>query len=101
MGTVRIEVLPSLAESLGIERISEEVISDAEIEGNRTVRDLLNRLSARYPHFGRIVFEIHAQRLTGKVMIFLNGRDLDLVDGLETRLSDGDTINFVPHIEGG
>lgn len=101
MDTVRIEVLPSLAESLGIERISEEVISDEKIEGSMTITDLLNRLSARYPRFGRIVFDIHAQRLTGKVMIFINGRDLELLDGLGTGLSNGDTLNFVPHIEGG
>ncbi len=34
-------------------------------------------------------------------MIFLNGRALELVDGLETKLSNADTLTFVPHIEGG
>ena len=101
MGTVRIEVLPSLAESLGIEKNSVEVILDPVSEGNKTVKDLLNRMGARYPRFGEIVFDIHAQRLTGKVMIFLNGRDLELVDGLGTKLSNGDILSFVPYIEGG
>ena len=101
MGKVRLEVLPSLAETLGIEGTSEEVISDQEIEDEKSVRDLLNRLGARYQRFGQIVFDINAQKLTGRVVIFFNGRALELVNGLETKLSDGDTLTFVPLIEGG
>ena len=101
MGKVHLEILPSLAETLGIERTSEEVISDQEIEGYKSVKDLLNRLGARYQRFGQIVFDINAQKLTGRVVIFLNGRALELVNGLESKLSDGDTLTFVPLIEGG
>ncbi|MFC1958561.1 MoaD/ThiS family protein [Chloroflexota bacterium] len=101
MGKVRLEVLPSLAETLGIEGTSEEAIPDQEIEGENSVRDLLNQLGARYQRFGQIVFDINTQKLTGRVVIFFNGRDLELVNGLETKLSDGDTLAFVPLIEGG
>ena len=96
-----LEVLPSLAETLGIEGASEEVISEREDEGDRSVRGLLNRLGARYQRFGQLVFDINAQKLTGNVVIFFNGRALELVNGLETKLSDGDTLTFVPLIEGG
>ena len=101
MGKVRLEVIPSLAESLGIEGTSEEVISEQEIEGDKSVRALLNRLCARYQRFGQIVFDINTQELTGRVVIFFNGRDLDLVNGLDSKLSDGDTLTFVPLIVGG
>ncbi len=98
---VRLEVLPSLAESLGMEATGEEIISDQETGGERSVRGLLNRLGARHERFGRIVFDISAQKLTDKVAIFLNGRTLELVNGLDTKLSNGDTLTFVPLIEGG
>ncbi len=101
MGKIRLEVLPALAETLGINSTSEEVISDQESEGDSSVRELLKRLGARHQRFGRIVFDIDTQKLTGRVIIFFNGRDLELVNGLETRLSDGDTLTFVPLIEGG
>lgn len=101
MGKVRLEVMTSLAETLGIERTSEEVITDQEIGGDKSVRDLLNRLGARHQRFGQIVFDIYAQKLTGRVIIFFNGRALEPVEGLETKLSDGDTLTFVPLIEGG
>lgn len=97
MVKVRLEILPSLAETVSIEETSEEVIS----EEDRSVRVLLNQLGARYRRFGQIVFDVEAQELTGKVVIFFNGRALELVNGLDSELSDGDTLTFVPLIEGG
>jgi molybdopterin converting factor small subunit len=101
MGKVRLHTLPSLAETLGIDPTCEEVVPDQETEGDNSVRDLLNRLCARYQRFGQIVFDIEAQKLTGRVAIFLNDRALELVDGLESKLSDGDTLTFVAPMEGG
>ena len=96
MGKVHIYALPWLAESLGMEGTSEE-----EIEDGISVNDLLNRLCGRYQRFGRIVFDVNAQKLTGRVAIFFNGRVLELADGLESRLGDGDSLTFVTPIEGG
>ena len=101
MAKVCIVLQPSLAEAFGIEVKSEEVISDQKIERGRSVRDLLKRLGTRYYRFNRLVFDIHTQKLTGQVIIFLNGRALEPVNGLETNLYDGDTLTFVPFIEGG
>jgi molybdopterin converting factor small subunit len=101
MGKVCLEFLPSLAETLGIERMSEEVISNQKIEGNKSVKDLLNQLCARYQRFGQVVFDTNTQELTGRVVIFVNGRTLELTNGLEKKLTDADTLTFVPLIEGG
>ncbi len=101
MGKIRLEILPALAETLGIEATSEEVISEQENGGDQLVKDLLNRLVARYQRFGQIVFNTDSQELTGRVVILFNGRALELQNGLETKLSDGDTLTFVPFIEGG
>ena len=101
MGKVYLEILPSLAETLGIEEKSEELISAPGNEGDRSVKVLLNRLAVKYRRFDQIVFDVNAQKLTGKVGIFFNGRALELVNGLETKLNDGDTLAFVPLIEGG
>ena len=101
MAKVSIVFLPSLAETIGIEVASNELISDREIEGDRSVRDILNRLGTKYYRFEKLVFDINAQKLTGRVIIFLNGRALEQVNGLDTILHDGDTLTFVPVIEGG
>ncbi len=101
MAKVRLEILPSLAETLGIDGTSEEVISETGSGDTGSVKELLNQLGTRYQRFGQIVFDITTQKLTGRVVIFFNGRALELVNGLETRLNDGDTLTFVPLIEGG
>ncbi len=101
MSKVRLEILSWLTETLDIEETSSAVSLEQEIEEGKTVRDLINRLATRYQRFGQTVFDINAQKLTGKVSIFFNGRTLELVNGLETKLSDGDTLTFVPLIEGG
>ncbi len=101
MGKVRIEVLPALGETLGIDASSEEDITEGESGVGFSVKDLLDRLCTKYRRFGQIVFEVKAQKLTGQVVIFLNGRNLELIDGLETKLHDGDMVTFIPFIEGG
>ena len=101
MAKVCIVILPSLAETLGMDVTSEEVVSDQDLEGGGSVRNLLNRLGARDYRFGQLVFNMSAQKLTDRVIIFLNGRALEPVNGLETNLHDGDTLTIVPFIEGG
>ncbi len=101
MGKVRLEILSSLTETLGIEGTGEDVSLDHKIEGDKTVRHLLGQLAIKYPRFGQTVFDVKAQKLTGRVNIFFNGRNLELANGLKTNLSDGDTLTFVPFIEGG
>ena len=101
MAKICLVILPSLAESFDIEVTSEEVVSDQKIEEGLSVRELLSRLAARCYRFDRLVFDIRTQKLTGQVLIFLNGRALEPINGLETILHDGDTMTFVPFVEGG
>ena len=101
MAKVRIVILPSLAKTLGAEMTGEEFVSGLENQGGGSVRDLLNRLGTRYFRFNQLVFDVHTQKLTGQVIIFLNGRALDPDNGLETNLHDEDTLTFVPFVEGG
>lgn len=101
MSKVRLEFLAWLADMLGVEGTNEEIILEDKIEGDKTVRDLLSELAVRYPRFGQIVFDMKAQKLTERVSIFLNGRHLELVNGLGTKLNDGDILTLVPPIEGG
>jgi len=100
MGMIRLEAMPSLAETLGVAATSEEVVADKEIARGYSVREVLNRLCRRSPRWD-LVFDLQAQELTGQVIIFLNGRNLELRDGLKTQLQDGDMLTFIPLVEGG
>ncbi len=101
MGKVYLDVLPSLADSLGIGAATEEVIPEQGSDGNYSALDLLMVLCAKYHHFNESVFDVKTQKFTGHVAIFLNGRNLELMDGLATRLNNGDTVTIIPFMEGG
>ena len=101
MSTVQIEVVSSLVETLDTDSRSDSAILEQEIEDGTNVREVLNRLSTRYPRFVEAVFDVRAQKLTERVNIFLNGCNLELVNGLSTNLSDGDSLTFIAPIIGG
>src|SRR4030042_2574037 len=101
MGKVHLDVFPALADALGIGEASEEVIPEERTDDNYSALDLLNGLCTKYPRFNQSVFNVNTQKLTGQVVIFLNGRHLELIDGLATRLTDGDTLILIPFLEGG
>jgi len=101
MSKVRLEILSWPIETLGIEGTIDNVSLDQEIEEDNTVRDLLNQLATKYQPFGQVIFDVKAQKLTDSVSIFFNGSNLELANGLETKLSDGDTLTFAPPIAGG
>lgn len=101
MSKVRLEFLSWIADTLGVEGKNEDVILEASIEVDNTVRDLFNQLAIKYPHFGEVVFEVKVQKLNGGVNIFLNSRLLEIFNGLETKLNDGDILTLVPTIVGG
>jgi len=101
MAKVRVEVLSAFAEVLGIPSASEESIPESDEGHGLSVKDLVERLAARYQYFGDEAFDRNTRELTGTVAIFHNGRALELSSGLETKLKDGDTLTFVPVIAGG
>ena len=101
MSQVHLEFLSWLRDMVDIEGISDGVIIEQKIEEKKTVRHLVNQLAVRYNRFGQVVFDVKSQKLTGRVSIFLNGCHLELLNGLETNLKDGDVLTFVPPIKGG
>ena len=72
-----------------------------EVEAGTTVRDLFDSLAAKSEHFAQYVFDRDRQDLTGRVVVVINDRILELVQGLDTKIQDGDTILLVPAYAGG
>lgn len=101
MSTVRLEILSSLAEALDIKSTGDSTTLEQEIEDGMTVKDILHLLATRYQHFGQVIFDVRAQKLTEGVSIFINGRNLELADGLATKLGNGDVLTFIAPIVGG
>ena len=101
MSKVRLEILSAFAEVLGMPSKIDEAIPEREVDGDNSIKGLLDRLSARYEHFGQMIFDNTSQGLSGEMIVFLNGHSIELTDGLQTILRDGDIITLVPFIQGG
>ena len=66
-----------------------------------TVRDLMNKIIDRYPDLETKLLDEDGE-LLGYVHFFVNGRDLPYLEkGMETELSDDDTISVFPAVGGG
>ena len=65
-----------------------------------TLRELINDVEQRHPGFaGQLLESNGAQRRF--VNIYLNDEDVRYLDGLETRVSEGDVISILPAVAGG
>lgn len=69
-----------------------------EAEGD-TLADLVDDLDTRYPGLrDRVVDEKGLRRF---VNVYLNDEDVRFLDGLDTALSDGDSVTILPAVAGG
>jgi molybdopterin converting factor small subunit len=89
MATVRIP--PILRPDAGGNR-------QVEIEGE-TVREVLESLVATYPPLRERIFE--GDELPQFLNVFIDGTDVRLSEGLETKVGDGATVILLPAVAGG
>lgn len=80
---------------------SGRLVLEKDIEEGTTLKDLLNEMITTHREVVEIAFDTQSQKLTGAMAIILNGSFIQLLNGLETKLSNGDAIAFVPLIIGG
>lgn len=62
------------------------------------IEDLVNELEKRFS------FEIRSREsreLDPAIKILVNGREITYLNGIKTKLKDGDTIAFIPPVGGG
>ncbi len=73
--------------------------SEVAIEG-ATVAELLRGLDAAHPGFAERVFD-ETGELRRFVNVFVAEDDIRFLDGVETAVTDGQTISIVPAVAGG
>lgn len=91
---VKVKFLATLYDLLGVMR------DEAVVPEGATVLDLIKALDERYG--GRLSREIlDGDRLKEEYNVLVNGRAIDFLEGLSTRLKDGDEVVFLPPVAGG
>jgi len=67
-----------------------------------TVKELIDFMSAQYnPQFKEIMIDPTTRDVRRSYKILVNRRDISFLDGLDTRISDEDSISFFPPVGGG
>ncbi|MCA1839593.1 MAG: ubiquitin-like small modifier protein 1 [Actinomycetota bacterium] len=77
------------------------------VDGERTIeaapgtlRDILGGLAGKYPALASQFFE-ETGDLHRFVNVYLNDEDVRYIDGLETKVADGDVLSILPAVAGG
>ena len=90
MSTVKIP--PVLRSSTGGEK-------EIEVDGG-TVGDVLRALTAKHPATESQLFSAEGE-LNRYVNVYLNDEDVRVLEGLQTTVSDSDTVMILPAMAGG
>jgi molybdopterin converting factor small subunit len=100
IGKIRIEVLPGLSDFVFAGK-AETIVLEREIKTGASVGELIGNLALEKPSFGEMIFDLKHRKLSGYVTVVLNDRLLESLDGLDTRIGDGDILRLFPVIAGG
>ncbi len=69
--------------------------------GLTSVGELVNELIREVPAVEGVLIDQQLENPGPNALILVNGREIGVLDGLETGLKDGDEVVFVPVVHGG
>ena len=99
MPTSKVRLEFWMADRLGFDQPGPVILEEALEEGE-SLRSLLTRLVARFSNFSEALFDPQTQSLSSEVSVLINNH-IDLSQGMDTKLKDGDQILFLPILAGG
>ncbi|MEW6592943.1 MAG: MoaD family protein [Candidatus Hadarchaeota archaeon] len=78
-------------------------VTEAKVDlADNTVRGLVEALINKFgPTFGERVLDPKAGGLRRFVNVFVNGKDIRVLQGLDTKLEDGAEVRLIPAVAGG
>lgn len=73
---------------------------EIDVPEQSTIRDVIDRVIAiGGASVRRQVME--GERISGSMIVLLNKRDIDTLQGANTILNEGDEVAILPHVQGG
>jgi molybdopterin synthase sulfur carrier subunit len=72
-----------------------------DCKNRASIGELVNELTSEIPALKRSLIDQQLEDPRPNALILVNGREISVLNGLETKLKDGDEIVFVPVVHGG
>ncbi|KYH37594.1 MAG: MoaD family protein [Candidatus Bathyarchaeota archaeon B24] len=91
---IRVRLLGFLARLYGSDEIT------LRFDENPRLGELLGKLARRRRRFRKALFDEDGD-LSWNILLLVNRRDVSVLDGLDTRLEDGDEVVLAPISHGG
>ncbi|MGD0406366.1 MAG: MoaD/ThiS family protein [Candidatus Bathyarchaeia archaeon] len=66
-----------------------------------SLKELVTKISQQMPKLEKTFSDQQLNDSRSNALILINGREISVLNGLETKLNDGDEIVFVPVVHGG
>lgn len=83
-----------------LRRILGDQIIDLEVSEGATVRDVIEALvDIHGDDIRKLICD--GNRISGNLILMLNMKDVNNLQGEDTMVSEGDTVTVLPHVQGG
>ncbi|MFC1838323.1 MoaD/ThiS family protein [Thermodesulfobacteriota bacterium] len=87
---------------LGIKDIIGEREVGIEVPDNSSLSGLITEIVNRWGNgISEVLFEPESKKIKAHLRLMVNGQDISFLDGLDTRLKDGDEVMIFPPVSGG
>jgi sulfur-carrier protein len=84
-----------------LRHISGKTQLTVSLQESSCVKELLTKLSQEFPSLEKTFNDQQLNDSRSNALILVNGREISVLNGLETKLNDDDEIVFVPVVHGG
>jgi MoaD family protein len=84
-----------------LRQISGKIQLTVNFHEGMTLKELVAKLSQEMPQLGKIFSDQQFNDSTSNALVLVNGREISVLNGLETILCDGNEIVFIPVVHGG
>ena len=83
-----------------LRQISGKTQLTVNFQEGMSLKDLITKISREMPQLDK-TFSDQLNDSRSNALVLINGREISVLNGLETKLNDGDEIVFIPVVHGG
>jgi molybdopterin synthase sulfur carrier subunit len=93
--TIAVKFIGSLRHVSGTEELA------ISCKNRVAIRELMREIIKELPKLKRSLIDQQLEDPRPNTLILVNGREISVLDGLETKLKDGDEVVLIPFVHGG